>query len=842
MIKLTIIKSNPERYLYGASQIDNPNTVSSWSVKNEITIGTESIYYCFAKNKITGKISRYVKYVSCDTSCHMVIGELKIISKICKMTIGELKMIGKGFMLDTELPELFTGTSNILIQLPVPHIFGSVSDTKIRQIDNIANGIQCYSDSQILINGSTFNADKPFHVSINSELLSSNSFDYFKICATLSTGNTEYARVYGKLKKSTADGNTLVISNNYQTGLEGDSSYVIDDINYWYGAEYNEFWKQMTVAIVPNQNRVTVTTDLRGWGSGTGILSFKVDVGPEWYTKSELEAIDFSNMKGRDISIFGVLRDSSSNQIMDTKQVIVHFKGDYQTNLPTFFKRNPNKRIGSPSYFPDFNLPSSKLNINNYGSLTDDFQYENHLYLTKGYNLVTKKGNPLIPSTKLMHSDYDRWLWTDPTTNADTSFPRTDGGTNNQAAGVSWVASQSMPYLLRLFQPVISAASGHAVIFYDLEQLGYELLNNQTACDKIATLWRELQRLNPSIKQTSYINAKPIECSYGEGISLSEMQTENNKYNLNKSQLAKGFFNKNVSYLNLTTSTDTYLSGETGLFGDLMGIGIAGDYLHRYNESSFYSFIQEMELAKKHFPDLTMLSLWWSYLETLPNGSTVDINTVRRYYKKTNGFWYMTDFKVAVPFSEFFNRLLAAVYFINGTWIWHDPNNAVNNFDYHGGNGKDVRQGTPIEPVSKWTGYPYLGDNVPNQFVSLESVGQMEISTTVGHDWGQLALYLASTSGDLIEEEIFNTPYSLDGGSNYISGEKLKPASCEYYRTPIVRAKKHHSSNYWLIFAHNKFLKSHETQTIKVLIESINKTIDITLNGKFSTLERITLQ
>lgn len=840
MIKLTILKAHPERFLYGVSQIDNYKTVEVWQESNVVTIGLENTYYCFAKNKLTGKISRYVKYATCDTNCHMIIGELKLIKSVCKIIIGELKVVGNGTMPDLVISEQFTGTSNIQIQLQSPNIVGSIIDLKTRIINNISEGISCYSNGVLLKNNESFDSRNPFHISIDESLTTYSNFDYFTICSVTSIGNTNFAKVSGKLTKSTSGLVGLVISNNYQTGITDDSSYVIDDVNYWYSATTGEFWKQMSVSIVPNTYKILISVDLRGWGVGEGNLFFKVDIGPEWYTKAEIEAIDFTAMKGRTISIFGVLRNLTTNEIMDTKQVHVHFKGDYSTNLPSFFKQAPDRRIGSPSYFPNFSLPSSKLNINNYGPLSDNFENENYLYLSKGYNLITKKGNPLVPESKTMYSDYDRWLYYD-SNGTRTTCPISDGSNNKQAQVVAWIASQTMPRLLQLFIPVIYGATGHAVIFYDAEAWGYEILNNQTALNKLATLYKEMKRINPTIKQTSYVNAKPVVCDFDANITQSQMLVENNKYNLTRNDVAMGLYAKTVNFLDLTTTVDTY-TGESSNFGDLMGIGICGDYLHRYNDSSFYAFIQEMELGKKFFPNVTLLSLWWSYLETLPSSNKVDINTVRRYFRKTNGFWYFTDYKVAVPFSEFFNRIVAASFWIEGTWIWHDPNTSLNNFDYHGGNAKDVRQGTSLEPEVKWTDYPYLKDNVPNQFTDLVKVGQMEISSTLGHDWGLLGLYIASTSGDLIEENVLYTPFSLDNGQTFISGERLKPASCEYYKTPIVRIKKHKTLNYWLIFAHNKHLKAHEMQTITVLIESVNKTINITLRGKYSTLERVKLQ
>lgn len=605
------------------------------------------------------------------------------------------------------------------------------------------------------------------------------------------------------------------IQSTYTAGLSGDSNYSTDNEgNNWYYPPTGEFYSQMNVTALPN-NKISITTDIRGWGSGAGTLKFKVDVSPYWYDKATIETLDFTNQKGKDVSIIGALFDNNGN-IQDSKQTIVHFSGDASSDVPDFFKRPSTKRIGSPSYFPNFTAPVGKKNIINYGSLASNtFEFENHQYLSKGFTHLTKKGNPAVPNNVSMLSEYDTWA-------TDNGCPPSTGGSNRQAEAVQWLADTPLSQLYQFYLPIIQAGSSHGVMFHDFEAFGYVLLGNQTACNKLASLHRAFKIANPNCLMTSYINARPIEINYGPDISTAQVAVENNKYNQPFSSLATGFYAKQVQYLDLNTGNPT---GLTGYMSDNLGLGIIGDYLHRYNDNNFYAFIQEMELAKNHLPSQPLVSLFWSYIETLPSQDIKDINTIRRYYRKTNGFVYQNDYKVAVPFCEMYNRSMWINFHADGQWLWHDPHNSVDGYDFHGGNAKDVNTGN------------YIKDNAPNQFYSIASIGSMEISTTIGYDYSQLALYELSLNNDILPNPTLKADFSIDGGNSYFTGEDLKPASAEFKKIPVVRYKI--AGNTALVLVYNKHLQTHANQTVKVRING--KTIDIVLKGQYSTLKRITI-
>ena len=618
---------------------------------------------------------------------------------------------------------------------------------------------------------------------------------------------------------------TLQVQDTYVKGISGDSNYQVDDQGslWYYNAAGNyhpeNSWSQMSVNYNASTGHIDLILDLRGWGDGDipgAYRKFKVEVSSTWYTEAEIEAIDFRNQKGRDISIVGA-NFRSNGQIMDSKQTVLHIAGDANSDVPTFFKRASNKRIGSPAYFPTFSTVAGKKNMMSYGSLDDALNYENHQYLTKGYDIVAKKSNPAVPNNKTIVTEYDNWA-------TDNGCPKSSGGNNNQPAAILWLQNTSMNQLYSYYQTVISQGANASCVFSDFEAFGYDVLNNQIVCNKLASLFRAFKVANPNCLLTSYMNAKPILVQYSANISNANMLAENNKYNQTYSQLAAGFYGKSIQYLNLSTGNPT---GENGYMGDNMGIGIAGDYLHTYNESNFYAFVQEMELFKKVAPTQKVASLYWSYLETLPDQSPTDIWTVRRYYKKSNNYFYQSDYKMASPFSDNYNRAMWSNFVGDGQLLWSDPHNSVNNYEYHGGNAKDV------------TTEAYIKDTQPNQFVNTTNIGQMEISTTIGYDYNQLALYELSLNNDIMTSAAQNVDFSVNNGVTYYTAEDLKPASAEFKKIPIVRIKKHPTLNEWVVLAMNKHLPHFQDQTIKVKING--NTVDIVLHGQFSTLKRVKL-
>jgi len=631
---------------------------------------------------------------------------------------------------------------------------------------------------------------------------------------------------------SGGNGVTLTDVIQYSTGLTGDSNYQLEE-NLWYDYDSNTTWSQFNVSFVPGQNKIVLNVDERGFyqiPNVDGSFYFTLEFSPIKYTKAEIEAMDFTAMKGRDISIHAVFA-APDGRIHESKQQIVHFAGDANSPVPTWFKRPAGKRIASPAYFPNFSIPN-RYNIINYGSLNSNLQDENHLYLTKGFNVVTKKGNPLVPTNKTMFSEYDNWASTHGCPVAHSQ------GDNFQSQAVQWLESKSMSELYGYYSGLISEANSYAVLFHDFEAFGFEILGHQDACNKIATLFKKFRESNPNTLITSAVGANILRIVYDKSITQSEMLAENNKYNLPFSSIARYWGTQPIEYLNINTEQGT---GVHGLMSDVLGIVVVGDYDHRNKDSQFYSFIQECELAKIHIPSSTkVLSLNWSYVEVLGTQANADIVTIRRYFKKEDGFVYQADYKPATSMSQMFNKAMWSNWICDGQWTWHDPYTSMDGYKYHASNAKYKDAWKPN--INNQPEYPYIKDFVAGQHQWAPGTSQqsgMEISSTIGYDYFQLALYILSLNNDILNSPSLRVDFSTDNGATYFTGEDLKPASAEFKHLPVVRVKKHPTKNEWGVLAVNKYLEGNQTQ--KIIVKIGDKTTEVKLNGQFSTFKRVVL-
>jgi len=600
---------------------------------------------------------------------------------------------------------------------------------------------------------------------------------------------------------------TLVTVNQYDTGLTGDSGYQIDTGgSFWYYQPTDYFYPQLSVLPTPD-NKVTVYLDTSGFGTGDGVVKFKIENAEGWLTKGELEAIDFSNMKGKDVSIIAAM--FSGTIIQETKQSIVHFAGDSSSKMPTFYVRNPLRRIQQfPYLFPAFGLITGKTNIAHFGQLDASFNYKNTEYLTRGFNVLDFKGNSAIPTANRIVASYDEWAY-------DHGCP-----TQNWPGAVAWLESKSMAELYGWFNSyVIAPAAGHLACFLDFEAWGFAIADSSNARNKMASLFKAFKAANPTTLLMLYVGSRSFNSSVLGELTLSEMNAQNAKYGQTVTEAGRDFEVVPVTYLNVSTgATD----GTSGYLMDYIDVINAGDYQHFISDSWFYSTIQEMELAKLLKPGKKCLPLMWSYIETVPGS---DFNSVRRYYRTAGGQVYFTDYKLAVPFSHLFNHAAWGNFIGDGMWNWEGPYNAIEGFDYWGAAGKNPETGA------------LLGTNFST------NLGMMEISTTMGLDYIALALYILKLNEDIVNgtQSILKPEFSVNGGSTYLTGDALKPASADYYKTPIVRIKKHDTLNQWLILAVNRYNEHYNNQTIKVKIPGTALIKDIVLNGQFTTIERIRL-
>lgn len=600
---------------------------------------------------------------------------------------------------------------------------------------------------------------------------------------------------------------TVTKVQQYTAGVSGDSSYQIDNEgNKNYFSFNGEFYTQ--VNIVPQDNyHVAVTTDTRGFGTRQFVYKLDSDIG--WKSKAELEAIDFSNMKGRDVSIMAAM--FSENGSMDRfVQSIVHFKGDNTANVPSFYVRNTAKRLPQfGSLFPNFSV-TGKTNILQFGQLDNSFNFANAPYLSKGFNVVDRKGNTSIANSYNIVSNYDTWAY---------SHGCPEG---NAAAATTWLANQSMSNLYTwFFDEVINPNHGQAAVMVDFEAWYLEILGNQDACNKMATLWRAFKQNNPTTKLLSYVGSRGYahEATFG-ALNSTQVSNFNAMYNQTASQVRSQFEGKSVTYLNTSDGSPT---STTGYLSEYLDVINAGDYQHFINHSWLYSTVQELELSKKHRPTKQAIPLFWSYIEPV-SGS--DFTTTSKYVKTTddNTIWSIL-WRPAAPFSYIHSLTAFATLIGDGIWFWSVPYASVEGYNYWGWFGRDANTTAAL----------------PNKFSA--NNGAMEGTTTIGYDYSALALYEMSFNNDILtgSEPVLKPEYSLNNEASYYTGDNLLPASSDFYNLPIIRIKKHPTLNEWLIVGANRYNPVNNNQVIKVKIPNTSLTYDLTLKGQFATIDRIKL-
>ena len=612
-----------------------------------------------------------------------------------------------------------------------------------------------------------------------------------------STGLTPTATITPTPTPTSTLSGELTILNQFQTGISNDSSYQLDPFTSVYGPNGDQ-WTNFGLTYNDTTGRVTVTPDYRGWAVSENDVRYKVEISDKWLTEAELETIDFSNQKGNDILIYAAAFESGVPKVGST---FLHIKGDSNTRLPGFVVRNPTKRMPQFVYnFPNVTLSPTKTNILEFHQLGDTFNYVSDAYINKGFSIAHGPAN----SQKFI-GDYDQWAYVN-------GAP----GPNNQAGALQWLRNNSIQNLSSYFDESINGVKGAGFFFMDFEAFGSGTVDDQDIVNKLGTLFRRFAQANPNTVFTSYINANPVKSTFNKNLTSTQKDLQNAKYTKTLSEIVTGFFSRTVQYLNVDNGAFT---GESGNMGQYI-TPIVGDYMHSIGFSSLYSTIQEFELSKKLLPTNKVLSLNWGLNELLPPGSGSDYMIFEKGFKKTNGFLYKKPCKPPTPPSYMWNITLWSNIIGDGTWFWDEPLPFIEGYEYYGTSAQDMNS-----------------NSLNNEFSP--NYGSTHYHAQIGYDYVARALHFLSYNNDILEA---NTPiekpeFSTNGGSTYYSGNNLLPASAEFSKLPLVRIKKHATSNEWIIIALNHHLDHYTNQTIKVKIA--NKTIDIVLKGQYTTAERI---
>jgi hypothetical protein len=660
----------------------------------------------------------------------------------------------------------------------------------IPQDTTFANGVIVYTDqamTQKLVTGRTLG-------------VTANNKNYTFVVGT----NGEVTNL---VECSVASGNTLTVVSQFSTGLASDSSYQFDPPTQVDSG--GNMWNNLTVTVGSN-NKLSVIIDSRGW-YGSGNFLFIVESSSNFLTKSQLEAIDFSNQKGEDILILAIDANQANNYITQCGWTFVHIKGDSTSLVPNFIARQPNKRMPQFAYsFPNVTLPSNKQNIIYFRQTDDSGANEvSASFLQKGWS-IGKAGT----DTHQFVGIYDEWI-RQQIGNPPTDGPNAKTINEIQAMCATWLRNSSIQTIYQAFTEVINAGNGKGFLFMDWEYIGFDIWT-QDVVNKLGTIFQKFYEANPNTLFTSYIHANPFYDITADPTTASGRDYHNAKFTKTLSELSGGFFGRTAQILDVNTGNPT---GVSQIMGKHMAPWV-GIYNYTIKKTVLYNTIQEFELCCKF--NIEALSLNWSITEGL-GGS--DFDTWPKRFKKSNGQVYYHQTKPPCQPSHMRNITIISNFYGKGTWFWDEPLPFMEGFEYWGSGSRDVNDQAFLSP-----------DFVPPHYAS------MHYAAMTGYDYATRGLYEMSFNSDVISDGIggiTRPEFSTNGGSSYYTGNDLLPASAQFLKIPIVRMKKHPTANEWVLFAVTMYQDHWQNQTIKVKIG--DKTIDVVLKGLHCNLSRIKL-
>jgi hypothetical protein len=615
----------------------------------------------------------------------------------------------------------------------------------------------------------------------------------------------------------------------YSKGMTGDASYQYD-FTPWISSSGDDIRQRLGITVT-NDYKLQISINTTGFSAAESDMRFKTDVDAttnfsEWMTKADLEAKDFSALKGHDIMVLMGNKPSGSS-IPYVVYTLVHLKGDATTNLPSFFKRsNASIRLPQAPYqFPNATPLSTRINIMQFQQLDNNLTNVSSNYLSKGYSIGTSNN-----ASQKFVGIYDDWAYSNGAMRYDDytayrqNYKNQNGGSeppfaNAQTFNVNWVNTHTIQELFGYFNSVVIAPNNDkGFLFLDWEFVGFEGLGNQDFVNKIGTLFREFKNRNPNTLFTSYVNADPAKITYNINLTANDVTTYNNKYDQTFAQVATGFYAKTVNYLNVNNG-DYLRDGngniQTGNMGQYIE-PVVNLYMHNLNNTNLYSAINEFEVTLKN--GFKPLAFVWGLNEGLPES---DWNAYSKYFKATDGTLYQKQVKTPTPASYMWNTVLMSNFFGRGAWVWDEPLPFVEGFDF-------------------WSfAFPITGGDTRIADRFSQNSGTMHYAAQTAYDYATWAIQRMIHNRDIIDntQSITKPEYSTDNGSTYKTGIDLLPASAEKNKLPIVRLKKHATLNEYVIFAINHHLKTWETQTLKVKVA--DKVITVVLKGQFAEFERI---
>jgi hypothetical protein len=591
-----------------------------------------------------------------------------------------------------------------------------------------------------------------------------------------------------------------------QLGISNDSSYQLDIPKSVY-APNNEIWDNLKIDVIDDKF-LRITLDGRGWTMTTDPL-YKVEISEKWLTKDELEKIDFSSQSGNDILIYCGL---PSRGKMIVGWTFVHIKGNSSTKLPQFIVREPSKRM--PQFwrnFPDVALNPSKRNIIQFQQLDEQANKVSENYFKKGFAVA--KSDDI---TKTFFADYDYWCYENGGKRWDNYKSIVGTDTEHFATAheynINWIRTTPFATLYQIFKNnIINPSKGYPFILLDWEAFN-TIPNDKVVIDKVGTLFYECYKDN-GVKISTYIDSNPFKCNYNTSISKQDMDSYNSKYSKPLSNIASGFFKYDFERLDVNSGKGLGIVENMGKYI----CAISGDYMHFINHSNLYGIFQELELCAEH--NIDSLTLNWGINEGVDSS---DYYTHQKAFRKNNGFLFQAETKPPTPASYLKNSTDISNLFGKGFYAWDEPLPFEEGCEHHGGHAK------------KSDNSEYLS----NDF-NPKNYGTFHYNAQIGYDYVARSLNKLSKFNDYLNDVkgFKKVPYYI--GNSRFDGDKLLPASAEFYKLPIVRVKKHSQNNEWLLFILNHHLNHYDKQIVKVEIDG--KYLEVELNGQFARVEKVVL-
>jgi hypothetical protein len=285
---------------------------------------------------------------------------------------------------------------------------------------------------------------------------------------------------------------------------------------------------------------------------------------------------------------------------------------------------------------------------------------------------------------------------------------------------------------------------------------------------------------------------------------------------------------------NITSLSGLISSGRGGTFwqnnnwysnaGQHLNLWSVGRYSFTPYDSPIYEYVQQLEVLNQVRTNEKIIGFFWHTVELLPctPEPCYDIPAHKQWFDN-NGNAYWKRIKPNAPPSLLFNQSVWSVFNKASVFYWDNPTWSMS--DNQANWGEFAKRG--------------VDDDLPNEYGTVN--GNNFVYDENSHrqiDWGMFGIYQTSQTAakEIIEgtQPILRPTYIRNGVT--ISGNNLFPNDAFINKLPLVRIKKHPSSNTYLILAMNELAGGLDVETITVNLPN-GTTASVKLKGQWTTVK-----